>query len=59
VSDPNAQIKRLQEILKDLGMGTRPSMAKARKIKIRRELLEDVGAFIAFLDPIFQVQIAS
>jgi hypothetical protein len=42
---PREQISRLREILKDLGMPSRPSMAEAKKIKERRELMQDVGMF--------------
>ncbi|EIW75089.1 hypothetical protein CONPUDRAFT_140104 [Coniophora puteana RWD-64-598 SS2] len=44
----NAQIKRLKEILSELGMDGRPSLEKAREIKEQRELaqeLEEVQAF--------------
>jgi hypothetical protein len=48
IDKPLQQIKRLKEILKELGMDGRPSMEKAKAIKEKRDLakeLEDVRAF--------------
>jgi len=48
LDEPSEQIKRLKEILAELGMNGRPSLEKAKAIKERRDLekeLEDVRAF--------------
>jgi len=41
---PRQQISRLKEILKELGMPSRPSMTEAKKIRERREIMQDVEA---------------
>lgn len=42
---PSQQIKRLKEILEELGMGGRPSMEKARSIKEKRALAKELGSW--------------
>lgn len=41
---PSEQIKRLREILAELGMEGRLSMEKAKEIKTKRELAKELGA---------------
>ncbi|TFL02235.1 hypothetical protein BDV98DRAFT_604162 [Pterulicium gracile] len=46
--DPSAQIRRLKQLLAELGMSGRMSMAKAKEIKKKRDMaqeLEDVQSF--------------
>ena len=46
--DPSAQIRRLKQLLADLGMTGRMSLAKAKEIKAKRDMaqeLEDVQSF--------------
>lgn len=48
---PSEQIKRLREILAELGMEGRLSMEKAKEIKAKRELAKELGALISlYLD---------
>jgi hypothetical protein len=42
---PSKQIKKLKEILTELGMPGRPSMDQAKKIKEQRELAKELGLF--------------
>jgi hypothetical protein len=42
---PSQQIARLREILKDLGMEGRFSIAQAREIKEKRELAQELREF--------------
>jgi hypothetical protein len=42
-NNPKRQVQHLRAILLDLGMSGRPSLTEARKIKERRELLDDVS----------------
>jgi hypothetical protein len=43
---PSGQIKRLNEILKDLGMSGRPSLEKARSLRAQRELAQELSAYL-------------
>lgn len=45
---PNKQIARLKEILADLGMSGRLSMEKAKAIRARRELAEELEEVVQF-----------
>ncbi|THV02542.1 hypothetical protein K435DRAFT_963051 [Dendrothele bispora CBS 962.96] len=47
-NQPSKQIKMLRQILEDLGMGSRPSMEKARAIRARRELEDELAEVQAF-----------
>jgi L-fucose isomerase-like protein len=40
---PSKQIKMLRKMLEDLGMEGRPSMEKAKAIKAKRELEDELG----------------
>ena len=42
---PSAQIRRLKEILAELGMEGRMSLAQAREIRAKRELAQELGTF--------------
>jgi hypothetical protein len=42
---PKKQIARLKEILQDLGMSGRMSMEKAKAIRAKRELAEEIGPY--------------
>jgi hypothetical protein len=43
---PTKQISRLKEILEDLGMTGRLSMEKAKSIRAKRELAEEIGKLL-------------
>jgi len=45
---PKSQISRLREILRDLGMASRPSLSEAKKIRERRELMQDAEAAMEY-----------
>lgn len=42
---PSQQIKRVKELLAELGMDGRPSMEKAKVIKERREFAQELGSW--------------
>jgi hypothetical protein len=42
---PSGQIKRLKEILKDLGMTGRLTLEKAKTIKAERELAQELSVY--------------
>ena len=46
--DSSQQIKRLREILADLGMTGRLSLEQAKAIKEKRELAQELGFWIYF-----------
>lgn len=46
---PQQQIKKLREILTDLGMTGRMSMEQAKAIKEKRELEKELGTFVTIL----------
>jgi hypothetical protein len=51
---PQQQIKKLKEILTELGMTGRMSMEQAKAIKEKRELAQELRTLISLLDsPIF------
>lgn len=42
---PSGQVRRLREILKDLGMSGRPSLEKAKSLRAQRELAQELSAY--------------
>lgn len=52
---PQQQIKKLKEILTDLGMTGRMSMEQAKAIKERRELAKELGTLISLLDSLSDI----
>lgn len=51
---PQQQIKKLKEILTDLGMTGRMSMEQAKAIKEKRELAQELRTLIFLLDSYLQ-----
>lgn len=55
VDAPQEQIKKLKEILAELGMTGRMSMEQAKAIKQKRELAQELGTDISFIAPLLQL----
>jgi len=47
---PSGQMKRLKEILQDLGMSGRPSLDKAKSIRAQRELAQELSGYFELLE---------
>jgi hypothetical protein len=52
---PQQQIKKLKEILTELGMTGRMSMEQAKAIKEKRELAQELRTLISLLDSISNI----
>ena len=50
LDEPSDQIRRLRQILTDLGMSGRMSMEQAKAIKAKREFEKELGASIRSMD---------
>ncbi len=46
MDQPSQQIKKLKEILADLGMTSRMSLEQAKAIRAKRELAQELGRFL-------------